>query len=87
MPAQIQEETLYWKLWKDFADTEQVIRNGQIRVNDSETDNWYRVYDTDGHIRADGAGEFPAMGIVVAGGDDTDPAIILTRGVVRNEGR
>lgn len=35
---------------------------------------------------ADAAGEFPAWGIVVAGGDDTDPAILLTHGVVRNEG-
>jgi hypothetical protein len=35
---------------------------------------------------ADAAGEFPAMGIVVAGGDDTDAATILIQGVVRNEG-
>lgn len=35
---------------------------------------------------ADAAGEFPAIGIVAAGGDDTGAATILTRGVVRNEG-
>jgi len=35
---------------------------------------------------ADAAGEYPALGIVVAGGDDTDPAIVLVQGVVRNEG-
>ena len=32
------------------------------------------------------AGEFPAMGIATAGGNDTDPAVILVQGVARNEG-
>jgi hypothetical protein len=34
---------------------------------------------------ADAAGEFPAIGLTVNGGDDTDPAVILVRGVVRDE--
>ena len=34
---------------------------------------------------ADAAGEFPALGLTVNGGDDTDAAIILTRGIVRDE--
>jgi hypothetical protein len=34
---------------------------------------------------ADAAGEFPAFGLTVNGGDDTDAAIILVRGVVRDE--
>ena len=35
---------------------------------------------------ADAAGEFPAMGIVTASGVNTGAAILLSRGVVRNEG-
>jgi len=34
---------------------------------------------------ADAAGEFPAFGLTVNGGDDTDAAIILVRGIVRDE--
>lgn len=34
---------------------------------------------------ADAAGEFPAFGLTVNGGDDTDAAIILVKGVVRDE--
>jgi len=62
-----------------------------VGINFGETvGQWACVFlASDGKVDiadADAAGEFPALGIVVAGGDDTDPAIILTRGVVRNEG-
>ncbi|MHA2069290.1 MAG: hypothetical protein ACXABY_33435, partial [Candidatus Thorarchaeota archaeon] len=39
-----------WKTtndWKEFADVQQIIRNGQIEVNGATTDNWYRFYKTD----------------------------------------
>jgi len=35
---------------------------------------------------ADAAGEFPAIGIAVAACTDTNPAVILVKGVARNEG-
>ncbi len=74
----------------DMADDEY---NGEVitGINFGETvAQWGCVFlAADGKVDiadADAAGEFPAIGIAVAGGNDTDAATILTKGIVRNEG-